>query len=217
MYDRKKTLEAIHRVGIVPVIRAASPEKAIAIAEAVRAGGVNILEITMTVPGAIEAIRELAERYGDDVVLGAGSVIEADAARDAVDAGARFIVGPAIDHEVIAACRKMGVPCCPGALTPSEVLEAWRAGADVIKIFPAGNVGGPNYIRALKAPLPQIELMPTGGVNLDTAADFIRAGSFALGVGSALVNKKAVADGDYGVITDLARRYVEIVREARGA
>lgn len=215
MLDKKQTLDRIGHAGIVPVVRASTPEKAISIADAIRDGGVNIVEITMTVPGAIDVIARLRERYGNDVLLGAGSVVDEETARAAVDAGARFVVGPAIDHGVIAACKELGVVCCPGALSPSEVLEAWRLGAEVIKVFPAGNVGGPKYIKALKAPLPQIELMPTGGVNVDTAAAFIKAGSFALGVGSGLVDKKAVAAGDYDAITRLAGEFIRIIREAR--
>ena len=217
MPDKKQVLAGIHEACMMPIIRVPTVAVAVHVAEAILEGGVNVVEITMSVPGALDAIGELHERHGDDVLLGAGSVIEEQMARDAVETGAQFIVGPAVEHGMIRACREMNVSCFPGALTPSEVLEAWTAGADVVKIFPAGNIGGASYIRALKAPLPQIELMPTGGVNIDTAADFIKAGSFCLGVGSAIVNKKAVADGDYGLITEYTRRLVGVIREARSA
>lgn len=215
MSDAKKTLATLYNVGVVPVIRAPSAEKALKIVEALRAGGVNLFEITMTVPGAIGVIGQLREHYGDDALLGAGTVTDAQQARDAVKAGAEFIVGPCIDHGVIDTCKVLGVPVAPGALSPSEVVEAWKAGADIVKIFPCGNVGGAKYIKALKAPLPHIEMMPTGGVDLTTAADFIKAGCYCLGVGSALVDDKAVKEGRYEVLTDLARKFVEIVRAAR--
>ena len=215
MPDKQTTLATLHDVGIVPVIRASSPEKAIKIVEAIRSGGVNVFEITMTVPGAIGVIQQLHDHYGEQALLGAGTVLDAATARQAVQAGASFVVGPSLDLGVIEACKQLGVAVCPGALSPTEVVAAWRAGADVVKIFPCGNVGGADYIKALKAPLPQIEMMPTGGVDLSTAADFIKAGSFCLGVGAALVDKQAVEQGNYPALTDLARKFVEIIRTAR--
>lgn len=215
MSARKEILDTLHDVGLVPIIRAPSPEKALKCAEALRAGGVTILEITMTVPGAMGVIEKLANHYGDDVLLGAGTVLDAPTARDAVRAGARFIVSPSTDIPTIEACGQMDVPVAPGVLSPTEVVNAWKAGADIVKIFPCGNVGGPAYLKSLKAPLPQIEMMPTGGVDLDTAAAFIKAGAFCLGVGSAMVDSKAVQQERYEVLTDLAKKFVEIVRSAR--
>jgi len=215
MPDKKQILAGIHEAGVMPIIRVPTAAVAVHVAEAILKGDVNIVEITMTVSGVLDAIGELRERHGDGVLLGVGSVVDEQTARDAIEAGAQFIVGPAVEHGMIRACREMNVPCFPGALTPSEVLEAWTAGADVVKVFPAGSVGGARYIRALKAPLPQIELMPTGGVDVHTAADFIKAGSFCLGIGSAIVNRKAVTGGDYGLITEYTRQLVDVIRQAR--
>ena len=214
--DKAQVLERIRSIGLVPVIRARSAEEAARAADAIQAGGVSILEITMTVPGAVEVIREMAGRPGDALV-GAGTVLDPEAARACMDAGAQFVVTPALNLETIATCGKAGVAIIPGALTPTEVVTAWRAGADLVKIFPAGAVGGPSYIKALKAPLPQIDLVPTGGVNLETAGDFIRAGAAALGVGGDLVDLAALRRGEAAVVTERAQRFVEAVREARQA
>jgi 2-dehydro-3-deoxyphosphogluconate aldolase/(4S)-4-hydroxy-2-oxoglutarate aldolase len=212
--DKADVLERIRSVGLVPVIRAQSPDEAAQAADAIQAGGVTVLEITMTVPGAVEVIREVAGR-GGDAVVGAGTVLDPDAARECMDAGARFIVSPSLNLDTIALCNEAGVAVLPGALTPTEVVTAWRAGADMVKVFPAGAVGGPSYIKALKAPLPQIDLVPTGGVNLKTAGDFIRNGASALGVGADLVDVTALRRGEAATITERAREYVRVVREAR--
>jgi 2-dehydro-3-deoxyphosphogluconate aldolase/(4S)-4-hydroxy-2-oxoglutarate aldolase len=212
--DKTQVLERIRSVGLVPVIRARSADEAARVADAIQAGGVGILEITMTVPGAVEVIREVAGR-GGDALVGAGTVLDPEAARACIDAGARFIVSPSLHLDTIAACREAGVAVLPGALTPTEVVTAWTAGADLVKIFPAGAVGGPSYIKALKAPLPQIDVVPTGGVSLSTAADFIRAGATALGVGADLVDLAAVRRGEASAVTERAREYVRIVQEAR--
>lgn len=212
--DKTTVLERIKTVGIVPVIRARSPEEALRAIAAIQKGGVPIIEITMTVPGAVDLIAEVA-RAAADAVVGAGTVLDPEAARACVEAGARFVVSPALNLDTIAACREMGTVVLPGALTPTEVVAAWRAGADLVKVFPAGAVGGAAYIKALKAPLPQIELVPTGGVNLQTAGDFLRAGAFALGVGADLVDLAALGRGEDQVLTDKARRFVEVVRSAR--
>src|SRR5437763_442642 len=169
-------IERIRQIGIIPVIRARSSDEALRAVEAIRAGGISVLEITMTVPGAVQVIADLTRRLGDDALIGAGTVLDADAARACVDAGARFVVSPALDLPTIEVCRRLGVPVFPGALTPTEVVTAWKAGADAVKVFPAGAVGGASYLKSLKAPLPQIELIPTGGVSLKTAGDFIAAG-----------------------------------------
>ena len=168
----------------------------------------------MTVPGAVELIREVAAR-ATGAVVGAGTVLDPETAERCIDAGARFILSPALNPATIATCRERDVVIIPGALTPTEVVLAWSSGADLVKVFPAGAVGGPAYLKALKAPLPQIELVPTGGVNLETAGDFIRAGAAALGVGSDLVDLQALRRGEARVLTERARRFVQIVQEAR--
>ncbi len=208
-------VERIREVGLVPVVRAASADEALAAIEAIRAGGIPILEITLTVPGAVEIIRELSRRIGDEALIGAGTVIDAETAKQCIDAGARFIVSPALDIPTIELCRRNEVPVFPGALTPTEILTAWRAGANAVKVFPANAVGGASYIKSLKAPLPQIELLPTGGVSLKTAADFIAAGAFALGVGADLVDLAALRRGEAAAITNKAREYVAAVAAAR--
>jgi 2-dehydro-3-deoxyphosphogluconate aldolase/(4S)-4-hydroxy-2-oxoglutarate aldolase len=212
---RIDTLGRIQQTGILPVVRAASGDEALAVIDAIRAGGIDVIELTMTVPGAIDVIRELARRYGEEVVLGAGTVLDAETARACMLAGARFVVSPALDEATIACCRTYSVPVMPGALTPTEVVRAWRAGAAMVKVFPCSAVGGASYIRALKAPLPQIDLVPTGGVSLDTVADFIRAGSSAVGAGADLVDVKKIRGGDAGAVTEKARQYVQAIARAR--
>jgi 2-dehydro-3-deoxyphosphogluconate aldolase/(4S)-4-hydroxy-2-oxoglutarate aldolase len=202
-------VDRIREIGIVPVVRAASSDEALAAVEAIRAGGITVLEITMTVPGAVKIIKSLSLQTGDDALIGAGTVIDSDMARACVDAGARFIVSPALDVPTIETCRILDVPIFPGALTPTEVLTAWKAGADAVKVFPANAVGGATYLKSLKAPLPQIELIPTGGVSLENIGDFIRAGALAVGVGADLVK------GDTASITAKARAYVAAVQAAR--
>jgi 2-dehydro-3-deoxyphosphogluconate aldolase / (4S)-4-hydroxy-2-oxoglutarate aldolase len=204
--------DQIRKVGIMPVVRAGSPEEALAAVEAIRAGGIPILEITMTVPGAVDIIRKLS---GIDALIGAGTVLDAEAARRCIDAGAKFIVSPSLDVPTIDECRKLGVPCFPGAMTPTEIVTAWKAGATAVKVFPANAVGGPTFLKSVKAPLPQIELIPTGGVSLKTIADFIAAGAFAVGVGADLVDVAAVRRGDTASITAKAKEYVAAVAAAR--
>jgi len=208
-------MERIREVGIVPVVRAASADEAFAAVEAIRAGGIPILEITLTVPGAIEIIRELAKRIGDEALIGAGTVLDAETAQECIDAGAKFIVSPALDIPTIHLCRRLVIPVFAGALTPTEILTAWKAGANAVKVFPANAVGGASYLKSIKAPLPQIELLPTGGVNLKTAAEFIQAGAFALGVGADLVDLAALRRGDAAAISEKARQYVGAVSAAR--
>jgi 2-dehydro-3-deoxyphosphogluconate aldolase/(4S)-4-hydroxy-2-oxoglutarate aldolase len=208
-------LQRIRDIGLIPVVRAESADQAMRAVAAIKAGGVSVLEITMTVPGAIDVIEKLAAVYGSEALIGAGTVLDPETAARCIQAGAQFIVSPALNEETIACCRTNDVAVFPGALTPTEVVRAWNAGADAVKIFPAGAVGGASYLKALKAPLPQIELIPTGGVSLKTAADFIKAGAMALGVGADLVDPKALRDGNEGLITERARQFIEIVREAR--
>ena len=211
----KDVLERIREVGLVPVVRASSAEEAFAAVEAIRAGGIPILEITLTVPGAVGIIRELSQRLGDEAIIGAGTVLDAETAQECIDAGAKFIVSPALDVPTIQLCRGLVVPVFAGALTPTEIVTAWKAGANAVKVFPANAVGGASYLKSVKAPLPQIELLPTGGVNLNTAADFIKAGAFALGIGADLVDLAALRRGDAAAITEKARQYVAAVAAAR--
>ncbi len=213
--NKTEVLQRIRATGLIPVVRAESADLAMRAVEAIKAGGVDVLEVTMTVPGAIDVIAKLAATFGAEVVIGAGTVLDPDTANKCVQAGAQFIVSPALNEETISFCRRNDVGVFPGALTPTEVVRAWNAGADAVKVFPAGAVGGASYLRALKAPLPQIELVPTGGVSLKTAADFIKAGAMALGVGADLVDTKALREGRDEVITERAREFLEIVCEAR--
>jgi 2-dehydro-3-deoxyphosphogluconate aldolase/(4S)-4-hydroxy-2-oxoglutarate aldolase len=213
--DKEHVLQTIRDVGIIPVVRAQSADEAMMAIDAIREGGVPLLEITMTVPGAVGVIEKVSQRYGSEALVGAGTVLDGETARACIFAGAQFVVSPSLNLETIAVCRRNGVAVLPGALTPTEVVQAWSAGADFVKVFPAGAVGGASYIKALKAPLPQIELVPTGGVSLKTAADFIKAGATALGVGADLVDLKAIREGQPQIITERAREFVRIVREAR--
>ena len=205
----------IVEIGIVPVIRASSAQLAIRAADAVCAGGIPIVEMTMTVPGAVEAISQLAKSLGSDVLIGAGTVLASETVQRCIDAGAEFIVSPGFDLDTVQMVNRLGKLMMAGALTPTEVISAWKAGSDFVKVFPCGAVGGAKYIKALKAPLPQIPMIPTGGVNLQTAADLIRAGASALGIGGELVSASALNSGETKNITATAREYVEIVREAR--
>lgn len=213
--NKDEIIQRITRGGVLPVIRAESPEEARGVIAAVRAGGIDVIEVTMTVPGAVELIRELSAEYGDEVLIGAGTVLDPDTAAACIDAGAKFIISPALNLETIAYCRERDVVVMPGALTPTEVVTAWNAGADFVKVFPAGSMGGASYLKSLKAPLPHIKLIPTGGVSQATAADFIRAGASAIGVGADLVDLKAIREGRGSEIAENARKYLEIVREAR--
>lgn len=207
----------IVEIGIVPVVRAADSQQALLAAEAVCAGGIPIVEITMTVPGAIDVIAQLARTVSDTVLVGAGTVLDADAARKCMAAGAKFIVSPGFDRETADLVWREGRLLIAGALTPTEIMAASKAGADFVKIFPCGSVGGPKYIRALRGPFPRISFIPTGGVNLETAGDFIRAGVAALGVGGELVQPDALKAGNAGIITENARKFLEAVKSARAA
>ncbi len=212
---KEESRKRIVDLGIIPVVRASSAHQALLAVEAIRAGGISIVEVTMTVPGAIEVIGQLAKAAGSDVLVGAGTVLDAKTAQQCLDAGAEFLVSPGFDAQTVKFAREKGILVIPGALTPTEIIMAWNAGGDLIKIFPCGTVGGAKYIKALKGPLPQVPMIPTGGVNLDTAADFILAGAEALGVGGELISASALKSGKTNEITDAARRFVAIVREAR--
>jgi len=213
--EKGEVVQTIRDIGIIPVVRAQSADEAMMAIDAIREGGVSLLEITMTVPGALGVIENVSKRYGAEALVGAGTVLDGETARACILAGAQFVVSPSLNLETIEVCRRHGVAVMPGALTPTEVVQAWSAGADFVKVFPAGAVGGASYIKALKAPLPQIELIPTGGVSLKTAADFIKAGASALGVGADLVDLKAIREGRQQIITERAREFVRIVKEAR--
>jgi len=215
--NKTEVLKRIRETGLIPVVRAESSDQAMRAVAALKAGGLDILEVTMTVPGAIEVIQALAAEYGDETLIGAGTVLDPETAQACIQAGAKFIVSPALNEETIKYCRRQDVAIFPGALTPTEVVRAWKLGADAVKVFPAGAVGGAGYLKALKAPLPQIELIPTGGVSLKTAADFIKAGAMALGVGADLVDPKALREGNAALLTERAREFLEIVQVTRAA
>jgi len=201
--------------GIVGIIRAPDGSRLVDVAQALLAGGVDVLEVTFTVPKAHRVLEQVADALGDKILLGAGTVLDTETCRTAILAGAEFIVSPGTNLDVIRMCRRYSKPVLPGALTPTEVITAWEAGADFVKIFPC-DVLGPAHLRALRGPLPHIRMIPTGGVTLETAADFLKAGACALGVGSAMIEAKAVAAGDFARIESLARQYAEIVRQTRG-
>jgi 2-dehydro-3-deoxyphosphogluconate aldolase/(4S)-4-hydroxy-2-oxoglutarate aldolase len=213
--SKETILSAMLEIGIVPVVRTPSAETALAAIEAIYNGGIRAAEITMTVPNAVRALEKLADKFGDKIILGAGTVLDPETARICMLAGAQFFVTPALNLKTIEMAARYSKPICPGALTPTEVLAAWQAGADIVKIFPCDNVGGPKYIKALKGPFPQIEMIPTGGVNLNTAGDFLKAGACAVAVGGELVNAKLIKEGNYAAIEQAAREYLAVVAKAR--
>ena len=212
--SRESTLKRILDGGIVAVVRADSGESLVKVVEALAEGGVTAAEITFTVPNALDVIRDARRTLGDAVALGAGTVLDPETARAAILAGAEYLVCPTVNLEVVRLARRYDKAVMPGAFTPTEILTAWEAGADVVKVFPA-EIGGPAFLKAVRGPLPQIKLMPTGGVDLTTAEAFLKAGACCLGVGGSLVEPKAVAAGDFARIRDLAAKYVAIVREFR--
>lgn len=206
-------LQKILDIGIVAVVRTETAEKAKKTVEAINAGGINTIEVTMTVPGALDVINELAEYYKDsEIILGVGTVLDPETARAAILAGAQYVVSPHTNPEVIKLCNRYQIPCMPGAMTVQEVVEAMELGADIVKLFP-GELMGPKAIKAIRAPLPQAPLMPTGGVSLDNVEEWIKAGAVAVGVGGALT--KGAKTGDYQLITDTARSFVEKIQNAR--
>src|SRR5688572_32064926 len=211
----KEILAAITGAGIVPVVRCESADAAVRVVRALYQGGIRAAEITMTVPGAIRALEKVADQLGDKLLLGAGTVLDPETCRACMLAGAEFFVTPSLRVSTIDMAKRYSKSIFPGALTPTEVLAAWDAGADAVKIFPAGNVGGAKYIKALKGPFPQIEMIPTGGVNLETIGDFLKAGSCACGVGGELVDAKAVKEGKFDVIAERAKQYMAAVVKAR--
>jgi 2-dehydro-3-deoxyphosphogluconate aldolase/(4S)-4-hydroxy-2-oxoglutarate aldolase len=211
----QEILSFITEIGIVPVVRTASAESAIRSIEAIYKGGVRAAEITMTVPGAIKALEKLADQFGDKIVLGAGTVLDPETARICMLAGAQFFVTPTLRLSTIEMVKRYSKVICAGAMTPTEVLTAWEAGADVVKVFPANAMGGPKYIKALKGPLPHIQMIPTGGVNLETAGDFLKAGACAVAVGGELVDAKLIKENRYDEMEARTRQYLQAIATAR--
>ena len=212
---REETKKTLEQAVLIPVLRAGSIQTGHALVDAMMAGGVTVVEVTMTVPNALTLLRELKQRHGDRLLLGSGTVTDAAQAEATIDAGAEFVVSPSLHLDVIAKTKELGKISIPGALTPTEVITAWRAGADYVKIFPCSAMGGASYLKSLLAPFPELKLIPTGGVTLQTAADFLKAGARALGVGTDLVNTPAIAEGKPEIITNAARAYLEVIRAAR--
>jgi 2-dehydro-3-deoxyphosphogluconate aldolase/(4S)-4-hydroxy-2-oxoglutarate aldolase len=211
----QQILSFITEIGIVPVVRTHSAESAFKSVEAIYKGGVRAAEVTMTVPGALKALEKLADHFGDKLVLGAGTVLDPETARACMLAGAQFFVTPTLKLSTIEMAKRYSKVICPGALTPTEVLTAWEAGADVVKVFPANALGGPKYIKALKGPLPHIEMIPTGGVNLETAGEFLKAGACAVAVGGELCDAKLISEGRYDEMEERARQYLQAIAKAR--
>jgi 2-dehydro-3-deoxyphosphogluconate aldolase/(4S)-4-hydroxy-2-oxoglutarate aldolase len=212
---RDAILSAILDIGIVPVVRTESAEHAIHAIDAIFRGGIRVAEITMTVPGALKALEKLADKFGDQILLGAGTVLDPETARACILAGAQFIVTPNLNPRTIEMAKRYSKVITPGALTPTEVVNAWQAGGDVIKVFPCSAVGGAKYIKALRAPFPQIEMIPTGGVNLETIGDFLRAGACAVAVGAELIDAENIRAGRHEVFEDRAKKFLEVIRNAR--
>ena len=214
-WSREKVLNRLREVGVVPIVRVSNEGDAFKAVEAVVAGGVPVVEITMGVPNALRVMERVVEQFGESVLLGAGTVLDTETCRAALLAGAEFIVTPALDVKVIETSRRYSKACILGALTPTEIVTAWQAGADLVKVFPCAAVGGPEYLKSLRGPLPQIEFVPTGGVTLETTPDYIRAGAAAVAAGGELVSSKALREGRTEVITANARKFLEAVRSAR--
>jgi 2-dehydro-3-deoxyphosphogluconate aldolase/(4S)-4-hydroxy-2-oxoglutarate aldolase len=216
LMDKREMLNKMIGEGLIPVIRVSSAQEAIDVADAVKEGGVSFIEITMSVQGAIDVIKELSKKYQDNIVLGAGTVLDPETGRAALLAGAQFIVSPTLNLELIQLAHRYSAIVIPGAMTPTEILTAWNAGADMVKVFPAAQLGGPEYLKALRGPLPQVLLVPTGGVNLQNAGAFIKAGASALGAGGELVDKKAMKEKKFHVITENTKAFLKAIKEARG-
>ena len=214
--EKREVFNRMVSEGLIPVVRVSSAREAMDVADAIKEGGVSFIEITMSVQGAIDVIKELTQKYKDEIIMGAGTVLDTETGRAALLAGAQFIVSPTLNLDLIQLAHRYSAVVIPGATTPTEILTAWNAGADMVKVFPAGQLGGPEYLKALRGPLPQILLVPTGGVNLQNAGAFIKAGATALGVGGELVDKKAVKEKKFNVITDNTRAFLRVIKEARG-
>jgi 2-dehydro-3-deoxyphosphogluconate aldolase/(4S)-4-hydroxy-2-oxoglutarate aldolase len=214
--NKTEKLDLIRETGVIAIMRAESSAQLVAAAEAIKQGGVRVIEVTMTTPGALDVIASASEKFGNGVLFGAGSVLDPETARAAILAGAGFIVAPTLKLATIALCNRYGIPVVPGIATPTEALTAWEAGADMVKLFPA-SFGGPDLVKAILAPLPQLEIVPVGGVNLDTAAEFIQKGAAALGIGSSLVNQQVLDARDMAELTRRAEAFIEQVNIARQA
>ena len=213
--DKREVFDRMISEGLIPVVRVTSAQEAMDVADAIKEGGVTCIEITMTVRGAIEVIRELTQKYQDEIIMGAGTILDPETGRAALLAGAQFIVSPTLNLDLIQLAHRYSAVVIPGTMTPTEILTAWNAGADMVKVFPAAQLGGPEYLKAIRGPLPQILLVPTGGVNLQNAAAFIKAGATALGVGGELVDKKAIKEKKFNIITENTRAFLKIIQEAR--
>lgn len=214
MISKEQHLSRMLKCGVIAVIRMEDASQLIKVAEALKEGGVYNIEFTMTIPGALRVMSQVADRLGDEILLGAGTVLDGETARAAILAGAQYVVGPNLNLDLIEVCHRYGKIVIPGTLTPTEILTAWEAGADVVKVFPAG-IMGPGYLKDIRGPLPQVRLLPTGGVTLENAGAFIKAGAVAIGVGGNLVDKKAIREGKFDFLTERAKQFVEVVKAAR--
>jgi 2-dehydro-3-deoxyphosphogluconate aldolase/(4S)-4-hydroxy-2-oxoglutarate aldolase len=212
--SKEQTIAAIRETGIVAVIRADGEAELLDTTVALNQGGVKALELTMTSPGALDVLKEVSRRLTGEAILGIGSVLDAETARLAILAGAQFVVSPILNYDIITMCQRYSIPCIPGAFTPTEILNAWQAGADVVKVFPATKLG-PGYLKDIKGPLPQVKLTPTGGINLENTGDFIRAGAEFVGVGGALVSKELIKSKNWTALSSLATQFIDEVRKAR--
>jgi 2-dehydro-3-deoxyphosphogluconate aldolase/(4S)-4-hydroxy-2-oxoglutarate aldolase len=215
MWNKEKAMKLIYDTALIPIIRVESDDIAFKVADAFLEADVFIIEVTMSVPGAIGVVKKLVEQFGKKVLIGTGTVLDGKMARDVIDAGSEFIVSPNYSRELIDTAKEFSIPIIPGALTPTEIYDAYSMGADAVKVFPCGTVGGASYLKAIRGPLPQIPLVPTGGVNLETAGPMLDAGAFALGVGGAITDKKAISEGKFEVITENVRKFIDIVKEHR--
>lgn len=213
--EKREIFNRMIEEGVIPVVRVSSAQEAIDVSDAIKAGGISLIEITMSVQGAIDVIKELTKKYKDEIIMGAGTILDPETGRAALLAGAQFIVSPTLNLDLIQLAHRYSAVVVPGAMTPTEILTAWNAGADMVKVFPAAQLGGPEYLKAIRGPLPQVLLVPTGGVNLQNAGAFIKAGATALGVGGELIDKKAVKEKKFNIITDNTRAFLKAVREAR--
>ena len=213
--EKREIFNRMMSEGLIPVIRVTSASEAMDVADAIKEGGVSLIEITMSVQGAIDVIKDLSQKYKDEIIMGAGTILDPETGRAALLAGAQFIVSPTLNLDLIQLAHRYSAVVIPGAMTPTEILTAWNAGADMVKVFPVAQLGGPEYIKALRGPLPQILLVPTGGVNLQNTGAFIKAGAVALGVGSELIDKKAMKEKKFHTITENTRAFLKVIQEAR--
>ncbi|MFX1604955.1 MAG: bifunctional 4-hydroxy-2-oxoglutarate aldolase/2-dehydro-3-deoxy-phosphogluconate aldolase [Promethearchaeota archaeon] len=215
MWTKEKAMKLIYYTGLIPIIRVDSADIAFKVADAFLEGDINIIEVTMSVPGAIDVVKQLIENYGDKVLIGTGTVLDAKMAQEVIKAGSEFIVSPNYSRNLIESAKKHNKPIIPGALTPTEIFDAYTLGADAVKVFPCGTVGGAAYLKAIRGPLPDIPLVPTGGVNLETAGPMLEAGAYALGVGGAITDKKAIKEGRFELITENVRKFLDIIKTHR--